>query len=639
MPIITFSTGIKKKYYKSVFLKKIVKDISKKTHIKYIAGYVNDILVNLDFLITKDVNVILISENDKIFLKKIRISCMQLLNYAVTELWPQIKKTNGVLTEDGFYCDFDSSEFFLKKEDLLLITKKMIFLLSQKYNIFFKKVSKKKFLKKLDERQEMYQSILIKENISLSDKIFVYFHQNYSEECHELQVSNIYFCKNFFLKDISGAYWKNDSKNKMLQRIHVVVWSSSNMLLKYKQKLLKLEKRDHRKLSKRLDLYHIQKDSPGMVFWHPNGYILFRQLENFIRVQLLKFSYQEVKSPFILNKTLWEKSGHLENFKKSIFITQSEHQIYCIKPMNCPGHVEIFKKKIRTYKDLPLRMSEFGSCHRKEPSGALHGLMRVRNFTQDDAHIFCRRTQIKKELNNCIDLILNTYKIFGFKKISIKFSTRPKKSIGNTILWNQAENDLKCVLMEKKIFFEIQKGEGAFYGPKIEISLEDSLQRIWQCGTIQLDFNLSKRLNAFYINKNNVRIAPIIIHRAILGSMERFIGILIEEYQGKFPLWLSPIQLVVLIISTKHKEYAKKFCKKCTFYGIRYIFDTSKINLNLKIKKYVMQYIPYIVIFGDKEILNNLITIRKRESSVLYTKKIKVFLKELSEKIITYDRS
>ncbi|CUR53066.1 threonine--tRNA ligase [Buchnera aphidicola] len=629
MPIITFSTGIKKKYVHNIFLKNIVKEIFKKTKKKYIAGYVNNQLVDLNFLITKDSKIILIPEYDRNFLKMIRISGMQLLNYAVTEIWPNIKKASGMITDEGFYCDFDNMDFVFTTKDLSLIKKKMLYLISKEYNIVFKKFFKKKFLKILKIRKEKYQSFLLKINDTLSDTISVCFHEKYFEECHEVQVPNIKFCKHFFLKNISGAYWLNNEKNKMLQRINVVIWSSSSELLYYKKKKIDAEKRDHRKLAKKLDLYHVEYESPGMIFWHHNGYVIFRQLKTFIRNKLLRNSYQEVKSPIILNQALWKKSGHLENYEKSIFTTNSEHQMYCIKPMNCPGHVQIFKQGLKSYKDLPLRISEFGSCHRKESSGSLHGLMRVRSFTQDDAHIFCAEDQIREELINCIDLILNIYHVFGFKKITVKFSTRPEKRIGSTETWNKAEKDLEYVLINKKLPFSIQKGEGAFYGPKIEISLEDSLKRIWQCGTIQLDFYLSKRLDAFYVNKNNQRVYPVIIHRAILGSMERFIGILIEEYHGKFPFWLAPIQIAIIIISKTHKQYAQKICKKCLIFGIRYSCDFSDINFNLKIKKYITQYVPYIIICGDKEISKNVITVRKRDSNVLYVKNIQLFFEEL----------
>lgn len=634
MPVITLCNGISKTYKRAVSLKKIIKDLFPISQGKqFIAGFIGKKIIDLNTLIINDSMIILINQNDKKFLSMVRYSCMQLLNYVLKQMWPSIQLAGGKISDSGFFCDFYSASS-LNRYDLQNISKNMLDKVALKYDIVKKKVSSRWLLSYLKENNENYQLDILKEDLIPSKRINVYFHEKYFEFCSMPVVPNISFCSNFIIKDISGAYWKNNEENKMLQRIHGIAWASKDQLSYYMSARKKLEKRDHRKIAKRLNLYHIQKNSPGMIFWHPNGFIIFQELKKFIRIKLKKYLYNEVKSPIIIDKSLWEKSGHWKFYKNSIFITSSENQDYCIKPMNCPGHVQIFKQGIKSYKDLPVRISEFGSCHRNEASGALHGLMRVRGFTQDDAHIFCTNEQVKFELNDCIKILFELYNTFGFKNITVKFSTRPIKRIGKDTLWDQAEKDLEAVLIENKLPFVYQKGEGAFYGPKIEIVLEDSLKRLWQCGTIQLDFYLACQLKAFYIDENNIRRSPIIIHRAFLGSIERFIGILIEEYNGRLPVWLSPIHAVVISVSRKNIYFVKKISNILKINNIRTIYDTTESSINFKIRTYVTKYIPYLLICGDLEEKNNFLTIRLRSGRQVKVQKIDSFISKI-KKIIS----
>lgn len=574
----------------------------------------------------------MIYKNNNFFLDMIRYSCIQLFHYVVKNIYKDIKFAESDITDVGFYCDIDS-KYSLKIEDLNIIQKNMLHLSSKKYNIIHKIISKNLLLDSLSRDKEFYQIEIINKKFKEKKIIDVYCHEKYLEFSRGLQVSNIKFCKYIILQKISGIYWKNNNQNKMLQRIYGVAWENKRQLHEYLLNLENLERFDHRKLAKKLDFYHIYDKSPGMIFWHHNGYIVFRQLKKFIRSKLKKYNYQEVSTPFILDQSLWEKSGHWNYYQDSMFTTCSENKLYCIKPMNCPAHVLIFKQGIKSYRDLPLRLSEFGSCHRNESSGSLHGLLRIRSFTQDDAHIFCTKEQIKSELSLCMIMLHELYKIFSFKKVTVTLSTRPKKRIGSEEIWDKAEEDLKSVLLEQKISYISGIGQGAFYGPKIEISLHDRFNRIWQCGTIQLDFSLSNQLDAHYIDKDNIRKPPVIIHRALLGSIERFIGILLEEYQGKLPIWLSPIQVVVINISEKHILLVKKITKKLLKFNIRAIFDIKNVSLNSKIRKYITECIPYLLICGDQELKNNFVTVRNMFNKESFPQKIDIFIQNILQKI------
>jgi len=634
MPVIRFCDGSQQVYKNSVLLQEIIEN-KKPNSIKNIVSIiVNNNFASLNTLITTDSSILFIYKEDPKALNFIRYSCIQLLNYALKKTWPSCKIGNGDITKNGFYSDVDFKNRLTEK-DFSILENNMKILIKQKYSIFNKNVTFSQAYKIFEENKEIYKIYLIKKNLNKKNIISLYYHEDYVDIDIGMQVFNIKFCKYFKLQKVGGVYWKSDHKNKMLQRIYGTVWPTKESLNKYLSYTEELKKRDHRKIGKNLDLYHMQEESPGMIFWHNNGWIIFNELEIFVREKLKKYQYTEVKTPFLIDKSIWQKSGHWNYYKDAIFTTFSEHREYCIKPMNCPGHVQIFNHGLKSYRDLPIRMAEFGSCHRNESSGSLHGLMRVRNFTQDDAHIFCTPDQIRTEVNHCIKMIYDLYSTFNFKKILIKFSTRPKNRIGDESIWDKAEKDLSEVLIENNLCFEYQKGEGAFYGPKIEFVLQDSLDRNWQCGTIQLDFYLPDRLNAFYINEYNDRKIPIIIHRAILGSIERFIGILIEESSGKLPTWLSPIQVIILNISNNHIDYVKKLVQYFCKINIRVESDLRNEKIGFKIREHTLRRIPYIIICGEKEIQSKKISVRTRNGCNFENIEIDFFAKKLQKEIFT----
>ncbi|QCI18686.1 threonine--tRNA ligase [Buchnera aphidicola] len=634
MPVIRFCDGSKEIYEHSISLKEILKHKNPNIIQSLISVTVNGNFSNLNTLITEDAFISFFRKNDLSALNIIRHSCIQLLNYSIKTLWPLSKIVEGKIINNGFYCDIDTKNRILEK-DLILIEKKMKDLLNKKYDILNKKVSFDKALKEFKKQLQTYKVDLIESNFFKNDVISLYYHENYIDFDIGMQVFNIKFCKYFKLQKIGGVYWKGNNKNKMLQRIYGTAWSNQEELDQHLNYINEIEKRDHRKINKYLKLYHMQDESPGMVFWHNNGWIVFNELESFVREKLKEYNYKEVKTPLLIDKSIWGKSGHWDNYKDAIFTTSSENREYCIKPMNCPGHVQIFNIGLKSYRDLPIRMAEFGSCHRNEFSGALHGLMRVRNFTQDDAHIFCTQEQIQFEINNCIKMIYDLYSIFNFKKIIVKCSTRPQKRIGDDLIWDKAEKDLSDVLIKNNLEFEYQTGEGAFYGPKIEFVLQDCLDRNWQCGTIQLDFYLPIRLNAFYINENNEKSIPIIIHRAILGSIERFIGILVEECAGKLPTWLSPTQVVVISIKSIHSTYVQKIVKKLNSINIRVEADLRNEKIGFKIREHSLRHIPYILICGEKEIKYNTVSIRNRNGKHFGMIDLDFFIKKLQKEIFT----
>ncbi|USS94219.1 threonine--tRNA ligase [Buchnera aphidicola] len=616
MPIITFSDGSKKEYKNFISIREIIQYDYKINEQNYISALLNNTVVDLDTKIQEDSQLFFIHKNDKLALNIIRNTCIQLFSYSIKILWPEIKLCNFFLNKNNFYYDF-YKKTPLKKRDICLIENKMNSLIKKKYIIFKKNVFFRDFEKKLKNLNESFKLKILKKNFQNQHKINFYLHENHIDFLTGIQAPNINFCKYFKLNSISGVYWNNKKSNIMIQRISGVVFQNKKELQKYVISYKERKKFDHRKINSNLDLFHLQKNSPGMVFWHHNGWFVFKQLENFIRNKLKKFNYQEVKTPFLMNKLIWKQTGHLENYENLIFSTSSEDKKYCIKPMNCPGHIEIFNYKLRSYKELPIRISEFGSCHRNEFSGSLHGLMRLRNFTQDDAHIFCRKSQLKEEINNCIKMIYDIYNIFSFKKILVKLSTRPKKRIGSNEVWDYTESILKKVLIENKILFSYQVGEGAFYGPKIEFELQDSFNRTWQCGTIQLDFYLPKRLKSYYISKKNLRKNPVLIHRAILGSLERFIGILLEEYKGYLPLWLVPIQVKIINVSEKNIQYCLDILKKLESYKIRAKIDSRNKSVGSRVRDNVLLKIPYILICGNHEYKNNIISVREYSNEIV----------------------
>ncbi|MFT8229633.1 MAG: threonine--tRNA ligase [Enterobacterales bacterium] len=637
MPVITLTNGNKHFFAQPISVLDFVNKIYLKSNQLCIAARINGKLVDIDSLIIKDSNVDLVFNTDSDGLKIIRNSCIYLLGRSIKQLWPNSKMILGGIIDQSFYYKIDL-DFYLTKNDLCLIEKKMHSLIHEKYNIIYSLVKYDEAYNFFLDKNESYKIDYLN-NIESKNNLTLVKYQEYTDiQIHNIpKVYKIEMCKYFKLYKLSKSYIHLNNNKKTSQKIYGTAWYNTDSLNNYVNYLFEIDKRDHRKIGKRLDLYHIQENAPGMVFWHNNGYVIFRELELFIRSKLRDYNYQEVKSPFMIDKNLWEKTGHLDYYADNIFITSSENREYCIKPMNCPGHIQIFNKMKKSYKDLPLRISEFGSCHRNEYSGSLHGLMRIRNFTQDDAHIFCTNEQIFDEVNKCISMIYDIYSVFGFKKILVKLSTCPKKHIGDKKLWENSENNLISVLLKNKISFDFQKGEGAFYGPKIEFILQDSLNRSWQCGTIQVDFSLPKRLSAFYTNEKNEKVTPIIIHRAILGSIERFIGILTEEYKGLYPLWLSPIQVVVLNISHNHKQYVINVNNQLFKENIRVIYDISNETINFKIRKYYLNNIPYIIICGNQEIQNNSITVRLRNNINIKNIKVMDFVKKLKYKINSRD--
>lgn len=634
MPLIIISNKNKKYQYKNAISAiEIAKNIDYKLSKICIAARVNKKLIDATDVIVHDAEVEIVTKYDPEGLKIIRHSCAHLLGHAIKQLWPKTKMCIGPIIKNGFYYDFDL-DYALTTKDLNQLEERMKTLAYKKYNIIKKIVNWSEAKEIFIAKNEDYKIKILEETIDKNSKIGIYYHEEYVDMCRGPHVPNISFCRYFKLQKISGAYWRGDSKNKMLQRIYGTAWPDKKGLKSHLLFLEEAQKRDHRKIGKKLNLYYFQKNNPGTIFWNHNGWIIFQELKNFIRSKLQLYNYQEVKTPLILNKELWKKTGHWENYKENMFSTTSEKKEYCIKPMNCPGHIQIFNQGIKSYRDLPLRIAEFGSCHRNEKSGSLYGLMRNREFTQDDAHIFCTKNQVLHEVKNCINIIFEVYKTFNFKKIKIKLSTRPEKRIGTDLQWDLAESDLIEAL--KGIKFDFQIGEGAFYGPKIEFILYDCLDRAWQCGTIQLDFLLPERLGSFYIDRHNTRQIPIMIHRAILGSLERFIGILIEEYKGRFPIWLAPTQVVIINITDLQKEFVKRIEQKLCNLGIRTKIDLRNEKIGLKIRENTLRHVPYMLICGNEEIKLNKISVRNRHGKNLGLFDLEEFIKKIMHEIHTY---
>lgn len=599
-----------------------------------LAAKVNDELKDLSDFVNYDATVSIITIKDEIGLTIIRHSCAHLLGHAIKQLYPKTKMAISSVITNGFFYDIDLDSS-ITPNNLRLVEKRMYELAARNYDVIKKLVTLQEARKIFLERDEMYKVSMIDKDFSHNDKVSLYFYEEYIDISRGPHVPNVGFCHNFTLQKISGVYWKANSNNKMLQRIYGTAWSDKKQLSIYLKNIGEITKRDHRKFGKQLGLYHMQKEAPGMVFWHNDGWIIFQQLKSFIRTKLRKYGYQEVQGPFMLDRILWEKTGHWQNYQETMFVTLSEHREYCIKPMNCPGHVQIYNQEITSYRDLPLRIAEFGSCHRNEPSGALHGLMRVRGFTQDDAHIFCTKDQVRMEVQNCIKMIYEVYKTFGFEKIVVELSTRPEKRIGDDNIWNKAEKDLVIALEECKMVFKYKKGDGAFYGPKIDFTLYDCLDRAWQCGTVQLDFFLPERLNAFYVDEHNIRQRPVMIHRAILGSLERFIGILLEEYSGKLPLWLAPVQLIIMSVTNSpyQLDYVNQLANVFKKAGMRVITDLRNEKIGFKIREHTLRCVPYMIICGDKETKLGVISVRTLTGKNINNIKVNDILKQLQDEI------
>ncbi len=631
MPVITLPDGSQRQFDQAVSVLDVAQSIGAGLAKATLAGKVNGATVDASTLIEQDSTLQILTAKDEEGVDVIRHSTAHLLAQAVKQLFPNAQVTIGPVVENGFYYDFSYERPFTP-EDLKAIEKKMQQLVAEDIAINRSVLSRDEavgFFKGLGEdyKAEIIESIPSNEDLSL------YQQGDFTDLCRGPHVPSTGKLKSFKLMKIAGAYWRGDSNNEMLQRIYGTAWGDKKELKAYLHRLEEAEKRDHRKLGKALGLFHAQEEAPGMVFWHDKGWTIYQQVEQYIREKLRANGYGEVKTPQVVDRSLWEKSGHWDKFGDMIFTTHSETRDYAIKPMNCPCHIQIYNQGLKSHRDLPIRMAEFGSCHRNEPSGTLHGLMRVRNFVQDDAHIFCTEAQIQSEVSTFIDLLFEVYKDFGFEEIIIKLSTRPENRVGDDAVWDKAENALELALNNKGLDWELQPGEGAFYGPKIEFSLKDCIGRVWQCGTIQVDFSMPGRLGATYIAEDGSKQTPVMLHRAVLGSLERFIGILIENHAGTFPLWLSPVQVVVMCITQRQAEYAEQIVQELEFQGLRTKIDLRNEKIGFKIREHSMQRVPYQIILGDKELEDQSVTVRTQKGEDLGSLPLSQFIERLQDEI------
>ncbi len=631
MPVITLPDGSNREFDHAITVMGVAQSIGSGLAKATLAGRVNGVLVDASTLLSEDVSLQIITAKDDEGVDVIRHSTAHLLAQAVKQLFPEAQVTIGPVIENGFYYDFAYQRPFTP-DDLIAIEAKMQQLVAEDYAISRSVLSRDDAVKFFRGLGENYKAELI-ESIPAEQDLSLYEQGGFTDLCRGPHVPSTGKLSSFKLMKIAGAYWRGNSENEMLQRIYGTAWSDKKELQAYLHRLEEAEKRDHRKLAKTQDLFHTQEEAPGMVFWHEKGWVIYQQIEQFIREKLRVNGYGEVKTPQLVDRSLWEKSGHWDKFGAMIFTTHSENRDYAIKPMNCPCHVQIYNQGIKSYRDLPIRIAEFGSCHRNEPSGTLHGLMRVRNFVQDDAHIFCTESQIQDEVSTFIDMLFSVYKDFGFEDVIMKLSTRPENRVGDDSVWDKAETALELALNNKGLKWDLQPGEGAFYGPKIEFSLKDCIGRVWQCGTIQVDFSMPGRLGATYIAEDGSKQVPVMLHRAILGSLERFIGILIEQYAGTFPVWLSPVQVMVLDIADRHAEYASQVMKFLEQQGVRVKIDLRNEKIGFKIREHSMQRIPYLVIIGDKELEEQKITVRTQKGEDLGSLSIGDFAERIKQEI------
>ncbi|MCT7358615.1 MAG: threonine--tRNA ligase [Thalassobium sp.] len=629
MPVITLPDGSKREFAQPVTLMQVAEDIGPGLAKATVCGRINGQLVDACELITEDANVTLITGRDDEGLEVIRHSFAHLVGHAVKQLYPTAKMAIGPVIDNGFYYDIEFERPFTP-EDVTAIEKRVGELIKKDYDVIKKMTPIKEARRVFVDRGEDYKVELIDDLIQKGEEaVGLYHHEEYTDMCRGPHVPNTRVMRVFKLMRVSGAYWRGDSQNKQLQRIYGTAWNDKKELKAYITRIEEAEKRDHRKLAKQLDLFHLQEEAPGMVFWHPNGWTMWQVLEQYMRKVQQDAGYQEIKTPQVVDRSLWEKSGHWEHYGDAMFTTESEKRTYAVKPMNCPCHIQVFNQGLKSYRDLPLRLAEFGSCHRNEPSGALHGIMRVRGFTQDDAHIFVSEKQIRQEASDFIKLTLGVYKDFGFDAVEMKLSTRPEGRIGDDSLWDQAEAALEDALNDAGLEWELQPGEGAFYGPKIEFSLRDCLNRVWQCGTVQLDFMLPERLGAQYVDEDGERKTPVMLHRAILGSFERFIGILIEHYAGAMPPWLAPQQVSVLNITDNQGEYCQNLAQNLKSKGFRAVADLRNEKIGFKIREHTLHKVPYLLVVGDKEVEANTVAVRTRKGEDLGVMSIDAFIEIL----------
>jgi len=629
MPIITLPDGTEKSFDQVLSVFDVAKSIGSGLAKATLAGKVNGELVDASHVIESDATLSIITAKDEEGLEVIRHSTAHLLAQATQMLYPDAQVTIGPVIDNGFYYDFAYKDGF-SEDDLAKIEKNMNHLIKQNLKIERSEMGRDEAVQFFKDKGEHYKAEII-ESIPSDQTLSLYQQGDFIDLCRGPHVPSTAKLKAFKLMKLAGAYWRGDSNNEMLQRVYGTAWASKDDLKDYLYRLEEAEKRDHRKIGKTQDLFHMQEEAPGMVFWHEKGWTLYQIVEQYMRGVFRDNDYKEVHTPQLIDRTLWEKSGHWDKFGDAMFTTNSENRDYAVKPMNCPAHIQIFNQGLKSYRDLPLRLAEFGSCHRNEPSGTLHGIMRVRNFVQDDGHIFCTADQIQSEVSNFINLTFDVYKHFGFDNIDIKLSTRPENRVGSDEVWDRAEAALAEALDAKGIKWDLQEGEGAFYGPKIEFVLKDCLDREWQCGTLQVDFSMPERLDAQYIAEDNTKQTPVMLHRAIVGSLERFVGILIEHYEGAFPSWLAPIQAVILNISEKQHDFVVDVNKKLKKQGLRVISDLRNEKIGFKIREHSMQRYPYILVAGGREMENNEISVRKRGGEDLGSMSIEAFIKLVKE--------
>ena len=630
---VTLPDGSVRQFESAVTVAEVAASIGAGLAKAALAGKVDGRLVDTSHRIEADAALAIVTVRDAEALDLIRHDAAHVMAQAVQELYPGTQVTIGPAIEDGFYYDFARDTPFTP-EDLVAIEKRMDEIVKRdlpiRREVWAREAAKQAFA----ELGESYKVQIIDEVIPAGEELSIYRQGDWFDVCRGPHLpSTGKLPKAFKLMKLAGAYWRGDSRNPMLQRIYGTAWAKKEDLDAYLHRLEEAEKRDHRKLARQLDLLHMQDEAPGMVFWHPKGWIVWQQIEQYMRQKFVEHGYQEVRTPAVMDRSMWEKSGHWENYRDNMFTTASENRDYAVKPMNCPGHVQIFNSGLHSYRELPLRLAEFGACHRNEPSGALHGIMRVRGFTQDDAHVFCMEEQVEQEVADFIVMLQKVYADFGFVDVLVKLSTRPEKRVGSDESWDKAEAALAAALEKNHLAFDLQPGEGAFYGPKIEFTLKDTLGRLWQCGTIQLDFNLPMRLGAEYVAEDNSRRIPVMLHRAILGSMERFIGILIEHHAGNFPLWLAPVQAMVLNISDRQAEFAEKVTARLREAGIRAASDLSNNKITYKIREHSLQKLPYLLVVGDKEMEANAVSVRARGNQDLGQLGLDDFIARLKQEI------
>lgn len=623
MPIVTLPDGSQRTFEAPLSIMQLAESIGPGLAKACIAGKIDGVLVDAADLIDRDVQVAIITARDEEGLEIIRHSCAHLVGHAVKQMYPEAKMAIGPVIDDGFYYDIEFGQS-ITPEDLEAIEARMQSLIEREYDVVREYVDRDQAMLTFLHRDEPYKQEIIRQ-IPEDATIRLYHHEEYTDMCRGPHVPNTRHLKAFKLTKLAGAYWRGDADNTMLTRIYGTAWGDKKQLKAYIKRLEEAEKRDHRKLARRLDLFHMQEEAPGMIFWHPNGWALWQQIEQYMRGVYKEGGYQEIRCPQIMDVSLWKKSGHWDNYADGMFFTESEKREYALKPMNCPGHVQVFNSGLRSYRELPVRFGEFGGCHRNEPSGALHGIMRVRAFTQDDGHVFCTEAQVEPEVTDFHRQALKVYSDFGFEDIAIKIALRPEKRIGSDEVWDRAEDALRNALKTCDVEWQELPGEGAFYGPKIEYHMKDCLGREWQVGTMQVDFMMPERLGAQYVTEEGHRKPPVMLHRAIVGSMERFIGILIEHYAGAMPLWLAPQQAVIMTITDSQREYALELEKRLQKSGLRVKADLRNEKIGFKIREHTLQKVPYLLVVGDKEVEADSVAVRTRSGENLGTMTVEEF--------------